>query len=129
MKQFLVTEPGGVVSAKMRRGMLRWLLLICVIAFGSALQAQTGFRNLTGTVTDKSHEPLKGAVVQLHNDVSGSTISFLSTATGTFDFKRLNANDDYSVWATYRGKKSKVESMSRFDSKADKVIAFVIELD
>jgi Carboxypeptidase regulatory-like domain len=110
--------------------MMQWLLvLICVAVFGRPLYAQTGLRTLTGSVTDKSHEPLKGAVVQLHNEVTGDTISYLSTATGTFDFKRLSPSQDYTVWATYRGHKSKVESMSRFDSKADKVVALVIELD
>ena len=93
-----------------------------------AQQQQVG-RTLTGTVTDKGHEPLVGAVVQLHNDVTDSVVSYITTAKGTFDFKRLNVGDDYSVWATYRGHKSKVETMSRFDSKTNKVMTLTIELD
>jgi len=93
------------------------------------MAAQGVGRIVTGTVTDKSHEPLVGAVVQLHDDVTDTVISYISTAKGTFDFKRLNINDDYSLWATYRGHKSKVKTMSRFDSKTSEVIALVIELD
>ena len=91
--------------------------------------AQAGFRTLTGTVTDRQHEPLAGAVVQLHNEVTGATISYLSTSNGTFDFKRLSPNEDFTFWATYRGHKSKVETMSRFDSKAGKAVVLEITLD
>ena len=105
------------------------LLLVCMFACVGTLHAQNGMRSLTGTVTDRQHEPLSGAVVLLHNDVTGATTSFLSTAKGAFDFKRLSSNDDFSVWATYRGHKSKVETLSRFDSKPDKVVVLVIVLD
>jgi hypothetical protein len=100
------------------------LLLARTAAF-----AQRGFRTLKGTVTDRHHEPLKGAVVQLQNEQTGAVVSYLTDRQGSYSFKRLLQDDDYKVWATYRGGKSRSREISHFDSKPDKVIALTIRLN
>ena len=78
---------------------------------------------------DRHHEPLKGAVVQLQNEQTGAVMSYLTDRQGSYSFKRLLQDDDYKVWATFRGDKSRSREISHFDSKPDKVIALTIRLD
>ena len=93
-----------------------------------ALPAQAPLRTLTGTVSDKHHEPLRGAVVQVQDQTTNSVVSFITTSDGHYSFKRLSPQSDYRVWATYRNQKSRTRQMSHFDSKPQKVINFVITL-
>lgn len=108
-------------------------ILFAVLALpllgGRALHAQTSLRTLHGTVTDRHHEPLRGAIVQVQNEATGSVVSFLTDRQGTYNFKRLSPQDDYRIWATYKGQKSRSREMSHFDSKPDKLIAFTIRLE
>ncbi len=91
--------------------------------------AQTGLRTLTGTVTDRGKEPLKGAVVQIQDEASNAVLSFITRADGTFSFKRLRTDDDYYVWATYRNIRSKRKELSHFTSGKQPSIALVVKLD
>ncbi len=86
-------------------------------------------RTLTGTVTDRSKEPLKGAIVEVQNESTTSIVSYITDASGTFAFKRLSSNADYRVTVTYRGHHPKARELSHFDSNANPVFHFVIKLD
>ena len=88
--------------------------------------SQPTIRTLTGTVTDTSHEPIRGAVVELRNGKSNEVISYLTDASGHYDFKRLDGNTDYDVWVLYRGRHTPTHSISKFDSHMAKVIDFTI---
>ena len=105
------------------------LTVALLLASSSPLAAQSIGRTLTGIVTDRQHEPLSGAVVQVQDQANGSVVSYLTNTSGQYSFKRLGLNSDYSVWATYRKHKSKVKQMSHFDSKAAKVVNLMITLD
>lgn len=86
------------------------LLCSCLPAHGQST------RNLSGTVTDAQHEPLRGAVVQLENDASEQVTSYITDRAGHFQFKRLDGGSDYTFWATYRSARSKSKHLSMFDT-------------
>jgi hypothetical protein len=86
-------------------------------------------RTLTGTVTDAgSHEPLRGAVVQLQNVATNEIVSYLSDPDGHYRFLHLDANTDYRVFADYRDHRSHSHFISKFSSKSDLVVNLPIEL-
>ena len=85
-------------------------------------------RNLTGTVTDRGKEPLKGAIVEVENESTSAIISYITDASGAFSFKRLSSNTDYRVSVTYRGHHARPRELSHFDTKANAVIHFIIPL-
>jgi ABC-type molybdate transport system substrate-binding protein len=77
---------------------------------------------------DKHHEPLKGAVVQVHNEATDAVTSFVTDRSGGYSFKRLEGNTDYRVWATYKGQRSKAKFLSQFDRHTSKPVNLVITL-
>jgi hypothetical protein len=115
-------------SATARR--IARLALAALILLPGVLYAQTTtYRTLTGTVTDPQKEPLAGAVVQVHDDATNSVVSFITTRTGRYTFKRLNGNESYTVTANYKGHKSKAHNLSIFDSKPNRNITLIVKLE
>ena len=92
-----------------------------------AQQAAPTVRTISGTVTDTSHEPLRGAAVELRNPATNAVTSRLTDASGRYTFKRLDGATDYTLRALYRGHESPSHSISKFDSHLDKVINFTIK--
>lgn len=93
-----------------------------------SLFAQETTRDLHGTVTDRHHEPLRGAVVQLENETTHSVISYLTGRSGQYSFKRIGGDTDYEVWATYHGVRSKQRELDRFGVKHTPRIDLVVDL-
>ena len=112
------------VSSQIRRTVKLFSLVLPLC--GQLLTAQDVPRLLTGTVQDSHHEPLRGAIVEVENENTSGVISYITSEDGRFVFKRLSDNLDYKVWATYRGRRSKVKEMSHLESKPDKVVNFII---
>jgi hypothetical protein len=79
-------------------------------------QAAT-FRSVTGDVTDKAGNKVKGAVVHLKDTRSLSQRSYITAEDGQFKFGQISSNSDYEIWADLSGKKSDSKSLSSFDSK------------
>jgi hypothetical protein len=90
--------------------------------------AQHTLRNLTGIVTDPHHEPLKGAVVEVHNDDNDSVVSYITGRSGRYSFKRLDGETDYRVWATRNGQQSRTKKLSQFDANSAKTINLIIRI-
>ena len=86
-------------------------------------------RAITGTVQDASHEPLRGAVVQMEEAGSLVIRSYVTDEKGEYHFRNVSSNSDFTLWATFRGNKSKTFPISKFDHKPDRVIALEIVLD
>ena len=106
-----------------------WLLFAGCLLCSVQTLAQTQFRSLSGTVTDKQHEPLRGAVVEVENLGDQEVQSFLTDKDGRYNFKRLDGNTDYSFWATYRSHRSRTRGISKFNGKSDVVVNLTIKLD
>jgi hypothetical protein len=95
------------------------------------LPAQIGkqaMRGVSGTVTDGHREPLKGAVVQVQNEGTNAVLTYVTGGDGHYEFKRLDAGTDYTVWAKYRSGESKKHFLSKFDSKAEKSLDLAVSL-
>lgn len=107
-------------------------VLCCMLLFALGRPARTQhfehdpLRSVTGTVTDHSREPLRGAVVQLEMDATMTVQSYITDKRGTYQFRNLRPDVDYTLWATFRGEHSRRESLSKFDRKADRVIELVV---
>ena len=109
---------------------------ICVATFlllgaiPAATQGQSmsdpSVRTLSGQVPDASHEPIRGAVVELRDAQSNEVVTFLTDADGHYEFKRLDGNVDYEVWVVFRERRTPTHSISKFDSHMAKVINFTM---
>lgn len=99
-------------------------LLTMVIAAASSctLQAQHQSRNLSGVVTDRHREPLRGAVVQAHNLYTQSVVSYITGRDGAYSFKRMDGDCDYKISATWHDRHSAARNLSLFDGNRAKVI-------
>jgi len=81
-------------------------------------------RVVSGHVLNDADAPVKGAVVYLKDKHSLAVKSYYSMQDGAYRFGQLSANTDYELWAEFGGKKSKVRSISAYDTKAQ----FTIDL-
>ena len=86
------------------------------------------YRDVSGTVTDPQHEPLRRALVQLHNDDTVFTLSFITGKDGHYSFQRINGDANYHVWATFREHESAKHNISPFNTDKTKVIDLVVAL-
>jgi hypothetical protein len=105
-------------------------LAACLLLFALPAAAQTTgdptVRSLSGQVTDTSHEPIRGAIVELRDAKSSEVVTYLTDADGHYEFKRLDGNIDYEVWVVFRGRRTPTHSISKFDSHLAKVINFTM---
>jgi hypothetical protein len=72
---------------------------------------------LTGNVTDKSDQPIAGAVVYLKNIKTLAVKSFFAQKDGSYRFPQLALNTDYEVYAEKDGQKSGTKTISQFDDR------------
>ena len=93
----------------------------------SALQAQHESRNLSGIVSDRHHEPLRGAVVQAQNLYTKSIVSYITGRNGQYSFKRLDGDCDYKISAAWHDQRSSTKNLSLFDGSRSKVIDLTIK--
>lgn len=83
---------------------------------------------MSGTVTDRHREPLNGAVVMVHDENTLSVVSYITGRDGQYVFKHLSTEDNYEVFATYRGVRSRPRKLGKFDSRTDRQFRLVITL-
>lgn len=90
-----------------------------VLVPGASLHAQadTAARSLTGDVTDKAGNKVKGAVVHLKDTRSLAQRSYITPDDGSFRFAQVSGNSDYEVWADLNGKRTPSKTISSFDTK------------
>ena len=83
---------------------------------------------LTGTVTDKSEQPISGAVVYLKNSKTLVVKSFFTQENGSYRFPQLALNTDYEIWAEKDGKKSDTKGVSQFDDRYSPTVNLRIDM-
>ena len=104
--------------------LLTGCILCCAVAAYAQMKTTTQ-RTVSGIITDDSHEPLRGAVVELENPSNHEIVSFLTAEDGRYIFKRVDSHTDFQLWATFRGHKSIIHTISMYDSHLEKVINIV----
>jgi len=102
-------------------------LMLGALPAAAQLPSQPTERTLSGTVSDPSHEPIRGAIVELRNEGSQALVTYITETNGTYNFKRLDGNADYVVWVVFRGRHSPTHTISKFDSHMEKVINFTVQ--
>ena len=101
-------------------------VLLCCVATARPQQMKTPtMRTISGIVTDDGHEPLHGAVVELENPANHEIVSYLTAEDGRYTFKRVDSHTDFQLWATFRGHKSVIHTISMYDSHLEKIINIV----
>jgi hypothetical protein len=122
-----------------RRNLFRSSLRRAVLAAGLAAgafpcilvnpaQAQsTSERTIQGKVFAANGSLQSGAIVYLKDIKSLEIKTYISTQDGAFRFGQLGGQDDYQVWAEFGGHKSKIKTISSFDSKKLFLLSLHIE--
>jgi hypothetical protein len=113
-------------SAPRSRTPIITLLASTLLSLPLHAQQAATLRTLTGTVTGATHEPIRGAVVELQNSANNTVVTYLTDNDGHYLFKRLNSESDYRIWVVFRGRHTPTRSISKFDSHLAKVINFKI---
>jgi hypothetical protein len=109
-----------------------WLLSCFLLLFlaGAGSPAQNigqSVRVVQGVVRNESEQPFANAVVYLQNQKSLEVRTYITEADGRYRFGQLGSDVDYQLWAEFKGKKSKIRSISSFDSK--KQFLFDLKID
>ncbi len=86
-------------------------------------------RLLTGTILNKSDQPVANAVVYLKNTKSLAVKTFIAKDDGTYRFPELSPNIDYEVFAEKNGKKSGTKVLSQFDDREKSTINLKIDVN
>ena len=103
------------------------LLLLPGVPF-AAQYTRTPLRTVTGAVTDGGREPIRGAVVQIEAADTLVIQSYETNETGTYHFRNLRSDCDYTLWATFRGNRSKTYGIGKFDHALDREIPITVIL-
>jgi hypothetical protein len=108
-----------------RMALLACGVVLCWVGTASPQMKAASLRTISGVITDDGHEPLRGAVVELENPANHEIVSYLTGEDGRYTFKRVDSHTDFQLWATFRGRKSAVHTISMYDSHLQKVINIV----
>jgi hypothetical protein len=99
------------------------LLILAVVSVAPAQRKdknnESNERSVSGTVTDSSGAPLKGAVVQLENTKTLQIRSFIAKDGGEYFFNGLSTDVDYQLSAEMAGHRSGTKVLSSFDSRRE----------
>ncbi len=104
------------------------LLLVLSPVHFAAQYTRTPLRTITGTVNDAGREPIRGAVVQIEAMDTLVIQSYETNETGTYHFRNLRSDCDYTLWAMYRGNRSKTYGVGKFDHALDREIPITVVL-
>ncbi len=111
-----------------RIGWFCLMLLLCgSIAAAQNAKHETQLRTVSGTVMDKSENPLPGSVVFLKNLRTNAVSSRFADSDGKYKFTGLDPNVDYEVHAELNDEKSAPKTMSSLDSRKELTLNLKID--
>ncbi len=116
-------------AAAVRMALGACVLMIAMIAGAIWAGAAPRTRGVTGVVSDKRGNPLKGAAVQIENPVNLDVLSYITGNDGRYYFHQLNTDIDFKLTARYKRWWSKSKTLSKFDSKPQAVIDLEIPVE
>jgi hypothetical protein len=90
--------------------------LLCARSREKEAEEAAAPRDLTGVVFDQARHPVSGAVVYLKNTRSLAIHTYIAGDDGSYRFNHLSPDSEYQVRAESAGHKSKVKTLSSFDS-------------
>ena len=93
----------------------------------SAKPKDTSHRILTGVVHLPDNSPAQGAVVRLHSQRNDETLAYITQADGKYRFEGLERETVFTLFAEYKGMKSRTRSLTPFDARDDPVIDLALE--
>lgn len=125
-QRWLAAAVACVVAAT--AGMMVAATLLGALPAPSQEMPNPSVRSLSGRVTDTSHEPIRGAIVELRNSSTQEVVTYITDDSGRYNFKRLDGNVDYEVWVIFRGQPTATRGISKFDSHMVKVINFTVRV-
>ncbi len=105
-----------------------WALAISIVLLAIAL-AGGDSRSISGLVVDKRGNPLPGAIVQIDNSITKEVQSYIVQKDGRYLFRDLNPDVDFELHALYRGRVSKIWTLSKFNGAKNAKMDFVIPID
>ena len=109
----------------------RVLLLLLLCAAAGPLSVTQGLaqsmRVVQGLVLNADNQPQQNSVVYLQDQKSLQVRTYITEADGKYRFGQMSSDVDYQLWAEYKGHKSKIRSISSFDSK--KELNFDLKID
>ena len=98
-------------------GTFRWAVVPTLLIAMSLAFAAPRTRSVTGVVTDKRGNALKGAAVQLENSATLSIVSYLTRDDGRYYFHQLSPDIDFKLTAKYKRWFSKSKLLNKFDTR------------
>ena len=106
--------------------LIAWLFcavfLFALLAAAQDSKKEAQLRTVTGTVSDKSDNPLPNSIVFLKNLRTNNVRSSFADTDGGYRFSGLDPNADYEVHAEFEGAKSAVKGITSLDSRKEIVI-------
>jgi len=115
----------------MKYAMLVTLFVAFVFAAAPA-RAQDGnqqlqLRGVSGTVIDKSDNPIATAVVYLKNVRTLTVRTYITAEKGEYHFSGLDPNVDYEIHAEHGDLTSNNHTVSSLDSRKEMVVTLKID--
>jgi hypothetical protein len=117
----------------MKRALLVTFLLGSIsVSVASPSLAQSGppsseLRGVTGTVCDKSENPIASAVVYLKNVRTLTVRTYISGEKGEYHFSGLDPNADYELHAEHDDLTSANHTVSSLDSRKEMNVTLKID--
>jgi Carboxypeptidase regulatory-like domain len=102
------------------------LITVLIAALGFAQELT---RTLSGTVRDQNGNPVKGAVVEVEDQLTLRVRSFITQEDGACHFALLTTYTDYRVKARFKGQRSREKKITMFDSSKHPVINLTVPVE
>ena len=99
---------------------MKLAIILALVAFQVAgAPPAKSTRTVSGVVTDRLGNTLRGAVVEIENTRSLAVASYITENDGKYYFHQLSTDVDYTLRARYRTIWSKSKLLNKFNGAAE----------